>query len=209
MYVRARNIPTATAVRLYAMHTHTMYKGNTGVDCESLILDVNATNAAHGKLARTIAAQSAVLLKNDGGVLPLKAGQTVAVVGSACDAPYNLDALTEKWDLGNYYVLGGSGRVINPTTTSIVDGIKSQAAALGVTVTQFTDADGVIADPSDTNDPVVAGIAAADVVVACGATTSTEAADRADLLVDHDLFLQSVGSAAKVGSPPILSVVLG
>ena len=77
---------------------------NTGADCEYLMYNVTATSPAHGKLARTIAAQSAVLLKNDGEVLPLQPGTTVAVVGTACDAPYNLEDLTGKWDLGNYYV---------------------------------------------------------------------------------------------------------
>jgi beta-glucosidase len=88
-----------------------------GVDCDDFLFKVNASSAEHGALARDIAAQSIVLLKNTVGsgpnkVLPLgqTPGQTIAVVGAVCDSDYNLDALTAKWDLGNYYVLGGSGR---------------------------------------------------------------------------------------------------
>jgi beta-glucosidase-like glycosyl hydrolase len=80
-----------------------------GDDCHKYLYRANVTSDAHAQLARQIAAQSAVLLKNVAETLPIKDGLTIAVVGSACDSPYNLDALTAKWDLGNYYVLGGSG----------------------------------------------------------------------------------------------------
>ena len=44
-------------------------------------------HAANHRLARKIAGESMVLLKNDGELLPLKAGQTVAVIGEMARSP--------------------------------------------------------------------------------------------------------------------------
>ena len=48
---------------------------------------VNATSEAHAALAQHLAEQAAVLLKNFGGLLPLrrKKGTTIAVIGAAAD----------------------------------------------------------------------------------------------------------------------------
>ena len=59
------------------------------------------------------------------------------MVGSACDADYKTEDLLAdgSWDHGNYYILGGSGRVMNPgATVSILAGITARAAAASVTV---------------------------------------------------------------------------
>lgn len=47
----------------------------------------NVDFPAHHALARQAAAESIVLLKNDGGLLPLRAGQRVAVIGDFARAP--------------------------------------------------------------------------------------------------------------------------
>ena len=39
---------------------------------------------AHREIARRAAAEGTVLLKNDGGILPLESGDTVALFGIAC-----------------------------------------------------------------------------------------------------------------------------
>ena len=62
-------------------------------------------------IARDLAARFVVMLKNE-GVLPLKTGSKIAVVGGACDAYHDAETLMKRWDLGDYYVVGGSGRVV-------------------------------------------------------------------------------------------------
>ncbi len=71
---------------------------------------------AHHRLAQRIAAESAVLLKNEGAILPLKRGQTLAVIGALAQTP-------------RYQGAGSSH--INPTLLpNLLDGF----AALGVEV---------------------------------------------------------------------------
>lgn len=148
-----------------------------GKDCNHYLYEANATSAEHADLARKIAATSASLLKNEGGVLPLRGNKTVAVVGDACDAPYgNLGS----WNVGNYYVMGGSGRVINPASTSILTGLKARAAAAssGIRITSDTES--------------------ADLIITCGASWSSEGADRQTLKVDQDSGIANVCASAKV-----------
>ncbi|WP_409340354.1 beta-glucosidase [Paenibacillus sp. MBLB4367] len=65
---------------------------------------------AHHRLAREVARESMVLLKNEGGILPLKKGSKIAVIGEMAKSPR--------------YQGGGSSRV-NPT---ILDDIASEMA---------------------------------------------------------------------------------
>jgi beta-glucosidase len=81
------------------------------------------TTAAHAQAGREVATAGTVLLKNDGGVLPLaaKRGQSIALIGS---------------DAGQYALTsgGGSAGVVAPYVVTPVKGITKRAAACGVSV---------------------------------------------------------------------------
>lgn len=62
-------------------------------------------SAEHLKTARQAAVESAILLKND-GVLPLKEGQTVALIGPMADAPHD--------QLGTWSFDGDKNRTVTP-----------------------------------------------------------------------------------------------
>ena len=76
--------------------------------------------AEHVALAREVAEKGTVLLKNDGGVLPLDEGslKSVAIVGRLADAP----------NLGDY----GSSRVYPPDTVTVVEGLREVLGATSV-----------------------------------------------------------------------------
>ncbi|WP_328496018.1 glycoside hydrolase family 3 C-terminal domain-containing protein [Streptomyces sp. NBC_00414] len=107
-------------------------------------IDKSVVNSpAHQKLARKAAADAAVLLKNSGGTLPLKASaKNVAVVGPLADTLYT------DWYSGTlpYAVTpkdGIAARLGAPVTGSEgVDRISLRNTASGAYVTAGTDADG-------------------------------------------------------------------
>ncbi len=72
--------------------------------------------AAHHALARRAAAESAVLLKNQDGILPLKAGQTLAVIGAMADKPR--------------YQGAGSSKIHPHTVDSALDALSGAGFAL-------------------------------------------------------------------------------
>jgi beta-glucosidase-like glycosyl hydrolase len=74
----------------------------SGCDCEPYLYGVTATSDAHRTLARRVAAESVVLLKNERGVLPLRRSARIAVVGSACDAAHHLDPESLEWTASDY-----------------------------------------------------------------------------------------------------------
>ncbi|GMI10032.1 hypothetical protein TrLO_g15347 [Triparma laevis f. longispina] len=164
-------------------------------DCDDLYFNATATSPSHSSLALSIATQSVALLKNSDSVLPITGPKTIAVVGSACDAGNNISAMLKVWDLGNYYVMGGSGRVIAADPVSIVRGLK-EGAGDSITIIEST---------TDNLDEALTAMEGADVVVTCGATTSTEGHDRDSLLVDQDDFITSLVEASTIPSVVLLN----
>jgi beta-glucosidase len=162
-------------------------------NCNQELYGNVTTSVEHQNLARAIAGESVVLLKNDNAVLPLKRGARVTVVGSACDAENRLYG--QNWNEGSYYVVGGSGRVLSSRATSIVAGIRAQAQADGVDVVESL---------NDDVDAAVDAASNADVVLICAGTTSTEDTDRADLLLDQDDFVREV--LARTDTPSVVAM---
>jgi beta-glucosidase len=105
---------------------------------------------AHHALAREVAGRSIVLLKNDGGILPLAASGSIAVIGEFARTPR--------------YQGGGSSHV-NPTKLDVpLDEIRALAGSASVTFAPgFVIEDG--ADATGLVEEAVAAASAADTVV--------------------------------------------
>ncbi|WP_299570252.1 glycoside hydrolase family 3 C-terminal domain-containing protein [uncultured Williamsia sp.] len=148
---------------------------------------------AHHRLAREVAARCVVLLKNEGGVLPLRPGARIAVIGEFAQSPR--------------YQGGGSSHVAATRVDIPVDEIRAHAGDESVTAAQGFTTD-------DSGDAVAlrataAGAAAdADVAVVflgLGDTQESEGFDRPDIEVPSDQ-LELV--AAVVAAQPRTVVVL-
>jgi len=147
---------------------------------------------AHHELARRVAAEGMVLLKND-GILPLKGQQQIAVIGrSAVDAHYQ----------------GGGSSHVNPTrVVAPFDELPARAPTA-----RFTYAEGYPVDDSfrqELIDQAVAAAQAADVAllfVALPAFKESEGYDRQDLdLTDHQVALIQAVSRAQPHTVVILN----
>jgi beta-glucosidase len=138
---------------------------------------------AHHALAREIAGRAVVLLKNDGGLLPLPAGgQSIAVLGQFARAPR--------------YQGGGSSQI---TPTRLDDALTAITAA---TSAQVRFAPGYAADSAEPDETLLAeaaGLAAGSDValVFAGTLHETEGADRddIDLPAAHLALIERVAAA--------------
>ncbi|MDN5794852.1 MAG: glycoside hydrolase family 3 C-terminal domain-containing protein [Intrasporangium sp.] len=153
---------------------------------------------AHGAIARSIGTQIAVLLKNDGALLPLDPHVgSIAVIGQS--------AFVDEACLGG----GGSSKVVPLYTVSPLDGLRDVLADLGssATVTKVT-----VADDLSNLDEARRAAADADVVVLMAGLIATEGADQphANMLNDQNRMLAellAVGETTIVvlkGSNPVL-----
>jgi len=158
-------------------------KGCAPPGCETMFR-TNVTTPPHVALARSLAMESIVLLKNKDAALPIlpESVKSVAVIGSAAVAtaynPNGGDQGANGWSYGDYYSGGGSGHVVAGNLVNTLSGIKKRAALAGIRVIEST------------TDDVVQGVAAAkeaDVAVVVGGTTSGESMDRANLNLDHNI----------------------
>jgi beta-glucosidase len=120
----------------------------------------DARTDAHLNVARETIIDSAVLLKNKDGVLPLQgAGKKIVLVGRYCNQVHDSDYLQ-----GSVYSGGGSGYVESFTVVTPYDGIKQK----------FTDAASVtLAETAD-------DVKSADVAIVCVSAHAEEGWDRTD-----------------------------
>lgn len=135
----------------------------------------NVTSQAHADQARLIATQSATLISNKDGLVPLSAaelkGKTVAVIGTAAGT----DIITGG---------GGSGAVVPARTVSVLTALHTELPES--TIAYY-----------DGTDPASAAKAAkaADLAVVVVGSSSREGADRPDLtLGDTDLAVAACGA---------------
>ena len=158
----------------------------------------SVTSAAHVALARKIGAESAALLKNADGVLPINASsQRVALVGSACGAAHSIDTEKADWTVGDYYVVGGSGRTVSDRAVSIRAALEARGVRL-------------VVSSSDDVDAALTAAAAADVVVACGSAKTWESEDRRTLRLDQHALLSGLAEAraARTLAVPLVVAVM-
>eukprot|EP00929_Paragymnodinium_shiwhaense_P028907 TRINITY_DN16680_c0_g1_i1.p1 TRINITY_DN16680_c0_g1~~TRINITY_DN16680_c0_g1_i1.p1 ORF type:complete len:790 (-),score=188.90 TRINITY_DN16680_c0_g1_i1:334-2646(-) len=155
------------------------------------------TNENHKLLARKLAAESIVLLKNDKGVLPLTASKTksVVVIGSPAVAKAYNPAKGSSWNQGDYYSGGGSGHVTAASVVTPFDGIH-QRASKEMEVTLLA---------SDNATEAAAAARKHDLAIVVAATTSGEAADRANLLLDYNAN-ELISAVAATGKPVVVLV---
>jgi len=127
---------------------------------------------AHGAVARRIGSQIAILLKNDGGRLPLDPHVgSVVIIGQS--------AFVDDAVLGG----GGSSKVDPLYTVAPLDGMRDVLGGLGssATVTKVT-----VADDLANLDEAKAAAANADAVVLMAGLVATEGADQRDANMLND-----------------------
>jgi beta-glucosidase len=146
---------------------------------------------AHGAISRTIGSQIAVLLKNDGGVLPLDPNvSSIVIIGQS--------RFVDEACLGG----GGSSKVIPLYTVPPLEGIHDVLRDLGssATVTKVT-----VADDLSNLDEAKNAANLAEVVVLMAGLVATEGADQPDanMLNDQNQMLDEL-----LGINPTTVVVL-
>eukprot|EP00928_Gymnodinium_smaydae_P063437 TRINITY_DN46_c1_g2_i1.p1 TRINITY_DN46_c1_g2~~TRINITY_DN46_c1_g2_i1.p1 ORF type:complete len:887 (-),score=95.81 TRINITY_DN46_c1_g2_i1:349-3009(-) len=168
-------------------------------NCESF-LKKDVSNEDHVALARRLAAESIILLKNEGSVLPLanSSVKTIAVIGSAAAADaFDPDSRGDSaygLAVADYYSGGGSGHCATATRrrTAVkpLQGLKRRAKAAGIEV---------IESVTDSVSSAVSAAEKSDLAIVVAATTSEEGKDRADLHLDNgaDALIDAVAKVAK------------
>jgi beta-glucosidase len=127
---------------------------------------------AHGAVSRRIGEQIAVLLKNDGALLPLDAGVgSIVVIGQA--------TYVDEATLGG----GGSSRVDPLYTVRPLDGLRNVLKTLGSSASLHKV---TVADDLSNLSEARAAAEAADVVVVMAGLVATEGADQPDANMRND-----------------------
>jgi beta-glucosidase len=142
----------------------------------------NVTSEAHVQMARRVAAESVVLLRNKGDVLPVTRAKypRIAIIGAVANASaFNPNGAGQgtatTWNIGDYYAGGGSGHLTTNHAISALTGVSKRASELGIEV---------VSSPTDDIDDAISTAEEADVALIFVGTTSGEAKDRKNLELD-------------------------
>jgi beta-glucosidase len=95
-----------------------MYRFRMFTDDATVHPNRDVASAADAQVARKVAEESTVLLKNDHGALPLSPHGSIAVIGTAASS-------------GTTTVGGGSATVLSPGTVTPLHGIRAHASSAG------------------------------------------------------------------------------
>jgi len=141
--------------------------------CMSAML-ANVRSKESTELASRAARRSIVLLKNEGGMLPLDPTKvkTLAILGKAANAAPSSGVGFEA----DYYAGGGSGHVASGHVVTPYAGIKARAELAGMKVVLFASD-----DPKGKAKTIANN---SDAVLIVGATTASEGKDRDSLKLD-------------------------
>jgi len=166
----------------YAVPAARRYPCTDAATGSAICIGANVTSAAHKDLAKRIASLSTVLLKNEGGVLPLSATPSaplaIALIGTDADDAYTAG--------------GGSGSVKTNDMVSPLAAFSQVAAdSNGMITVTYTKGAHV--------DDAVAAAAAADVAFVFGSAHTSEGSDRKSLNLEAnvDALIPAVGAACK------------
>ena len=171
--------------------------------CCDYITNVNIVKQEHLLLARKVAADAVVLLRNEpvGGsgapALPLDRGAKVVVVPS-CDPPGYTQAEADDFHYSNGFVIGGSARVL------------SQMGSF-VTIRQGLEQSGHVTVIYESNlTALPAAVAGADAVIACGWTNSSEEVDAPTLdMMNGEADINAALDAAQAAGKPAIVLISG
>ena len=141
------------------------------------------TNAANVTTARTIAAQGSVLLKNNGGLLPLNAG-TVKKIGL-----FGGDAIDAQ-------SIGGGSAKVNPSPAAVnpIDGIKKRAGT-GVDVQWVAGAGEHVQTPDIPAAVALAKASDTAIVFASYGESETQDLDTIDLQAQQNDLIDAIATA--------------
>ncbi|CAJ1377538.1 unnamed protein product [Effrenium voratum] len=160
-----------------------------------------ATSQEHVELARSIASQGAVLLKNDkvsqdgAPVLPLLRSQKIAIIGEACGVAPDIDHESKTWTDASYFSIGGSSRVLSKDDLTLMDGMSRYGATTQICL-------------EDDFAGVNKALSGADVAIVCAGSTSTESADRTTLRLDQDALVDEVLRQGNEMKVPVVVLLL-
>jgi beta-glucosidase len=169
--VRNGQVPLATLNDMVLRILRTMFRVGLfdhPIPAQPAAYAADVSTPAHVEIAREVSAEGTVLLKNDGGLLPLTGhDQTIALIGTPAGAA----------GAENTYNGDGSGHVPEFGDIPVVSpqqGITQRAAANGDTV--------LYTDGTVTADAVLAA-KAAKVAIVFASDNETEGADRSSLTI--------------------------